>query len=114
MTMSRFRVFVGVLTFWCLFIRPAATSELSCEQAWGANPISSSCKATVSAVEGRPPRAMIEPQGNGQCRITVTCRNAYGGGTPNEVEGVSVIEVKSLHICNGILQRESCGDLFRP
>jgi hypothetical protein len=115
MATSKFKIVVGALAFGCLFIRLGAASGLSCEQAWRANPISSSCKAIVSAMDaGRPLRAMIEPQGNGQCRITVTCRNAYGGGTPNDVEGVSVVEVENLHVCNGILQRESCGDLFRP
>jgi len=115
MAMPRYVVLIGALAFGWLFIRLAAASECSCEQAWRANPVSSSCKATVSAMDaGRPPRAMIEPQGDGQCRIAVTCRNAYGGGTPNEVDGLSVVEVEHLHVCNGVLQRESCGDLFRP
>lgn len=108
-------VFAGALVLGGAFIPSAEASEPSCEQAWRENPIRSDCKATVSAMDaGRPPRAMVEPQGNGRCRLTVTCRNDYGGGTPNEVEGVSVVEVKGLHVCNGNLQQESCGDLFRP
>ncbi|MCG6577826.1 hypothetical protein EGM97_24380 [Pseudomonas sp. AF32] len=115
MTTTRLGTFIGALAFGGIFVPPVGASESSCEQAWMANPISASCKATVSATDaGRPAPAVIEPQGNGQCRITVTCRNDYGGGTPNEVEGVSIVEVENLHVCNGILQLESCGDLFRP
>ncbi|SDV06175.1 hypothetical protein SAMN04490183_4002 [Pseudomonas corrugata] len=115
MTTTQLVTSIGALVFGCIAIRLAGASGPPCEQAWRDNPISSSCKATVSAMDaGRPPRAMSEPQGNGRCRITVTCRNAYGGGTPNEIEDASVDDVKHFHVCNGVLQSQSCGDLFRP
>jgi hypothetical protein len=115
MAMTKLVTVIGARVFGCIAIGLAGASEPTCEQAWRDNPISSSCKATVSAMDaGRPPRAMIEPQANGRCRIAVTCRNDYGGGTPNEIEDASVNDVGHLHVCNGVLQRESCGDLFRP
>jgi len=115
MTTTRLVTVIGALVFGCIAIRLAVASGHPCEQAWAKNPISFSCKATVSAMDtGRSPRPMIEPQGNGRCRITVTCRNDYGGGTPNEIEGIKVVDVEKLHVCNGVLQPESCGDLFRP
>ncbi len=45
---------------------------------------------------------------NGQCRMTVTCENQYGGGVPNLSRDIDMDALSSVHNCNGYLQVDPC------
>ncbi len=40
--------------------------------------------------------------------MTVTCKNQYGGGTPNPSTDIDMAELKNVHNCNGLLQVDPC------
>jgi hypothetical protein len=94
----------GALLFWC----PVAAIAEHCLSAWKQNPVSQYCKVYASAVAPEQKVPMVIDLENGQCRMTVTCKNQYGGGTPNLGKDIDKAMVKDIHNCNGDLQVDPC------
>jgi hypothetical protein len=95
----------GLLVFWdCT----ALMAEQDCLSAWLQNPVSQSCRAYVSATASDRATPMLIDLDNGQCRMTLTCKNWYGAGTPNLSLEIEKSELKNIHNCNGELQVVPC------
>lgn len=96
---------IGFLFFWnCA----ALMAEQDCLSRWQQNPVSQSCKAYVRAAAPDQITPMLVDLQNGQCRITLTCENWYGGGIPNLSRDIEKAELENVHNCNGELQIGPC------
>lgn len=92
-----------------LFLNGAALlAEQDCLSMWQQNPVSKSCKAYVRAAAPDQITPMLVDLENGQCRITLTCENWYGGGIPNLSWDIEKAELANVHNCNGELQVGPC------
>ena len=105
MRLAGITVVIGILVFWGYM---AQTAEKDCLSLWQQNPVSQSCKAYVSAVVPDQATPMLVDFQNGQCRITLTCENWYGGGTPNLFRDFQKTQLVNIHNCNGELQVGPC------
>lgn len=95
----------GLLVLWSA---AAATAGQDCISVWKQNPVSQSCKSYSSATSPNQDIPMVIDLESGQCRITVTCKNQYGGGIPNLSRDIDMTELKNVHNCNGHLQVDPC------
>lgn len=105
MRLSVITVAIGILVFW---VYRAQTAENDCLSQWQQNPVSQSCKAYVSAVAPDQAAPMLVDLQNGQCRITLTCENWYGGGVPNLYHDIDKAQLVNVHNCGGELQVGPC------
>jgi|UPI0005FB9628 hypothetical protein len=96
---------VCVLVLWSA---AAATAGQDCISAWKQNPVSQSCKEYSNATSPDQVVPMVIDLQNGQCRMTVTCENQYGGGVPNLSRDIDMDALSSVHNCNGYLQVDPC------
>lgn len=96
---------IGVLFFWD---SAAPMAEQDCLSTWQQTTVSQSCKAYVSAFAPDPSTPMFIDLPNGQCRITLTCENWYGGGIPNLSRDIEKAELENVHNCNGELRVGPC------
>ena len=84
----------------------AQAEEQSCSSAWAQSAAYKSCKPQETAsFPQTPPMAVSEPQG---CRIRVTCRNQFNGGTPVDYPNLDRLSVQRLHNCYGELKIDGC------
>jgi hypothetical protein len=95
----------GLLVLWSA---ATAIAGQDCISAWKQNPVSQSCKAYSSATSPDQDIPEVIDLENDQCRMTVTCKNQYGGGTPNPSTDIDMAELKNVHNCNGLLQVDPC------
>lgn len=99
---------IGFLLFWN---GAALMAEQDCLSMWQQNPVSKSCKAYVRAAAPDQITPMLVDLQSGQCRITLTCENWYGGGIPNLSRDIEKAELVNVHNCNGELQIGPCGSI---
>ncbi|WP_157720154.1 hypothetical protein [Pseudomonas prosekii] len=91
-----------------LFNCAVLMAEQDCLSTWKDNPVSQSCKAYVTAAAPDQITPLFEDLQDGQCAMTVTCKNRYGGGTPNLGVQFKKTDLLNLHNCNGEMQVEPC------
>ncbi|KAA0986557.1 hypothetical protein FQ192_23260 [Pseudomonas sp. ANT_J12] len=105
MSVSGISKVIGILAFCdCATLM----AEQDCLSLWQQNPVSESCRSYVSATAPDQVTPMLVDLENGQCRMTLLCKNRYGASTPNLARDVEKTELKKIHNCNGELQLEPC------
>ncbi|KPN88905.1 hypothetical protein [Pseudomonas nunensis] len=83
-------------------------ADQDCLSLWQQNPVSQSCKAYVSATAPDPATPMLVDLENGQCRMTLICKNWYGAGAPTQSWDLDKAELVNIQNCNGELQIKPC------